>query len=549
MRLCLLSLFCLTGAITAWPQLNSDSLNVQLYEKSVSQHSGADSGEIAVTLDAARALAAQGLYSEALDLLIPLVDSTAAGEGDTAGSGEEPAARPAAAAPSVAFSVAAGMDYYGYEDSDSLLYYQYGDTASNETGALDPLDIYAEAAMDYRPTKSFLRKISPYLKIAKLSRRERISLDMGPPDRHVNLYLKEQYTQYLGRVSGDSSDPLELNGGLNLTHPFPFSAVEVSPALNLTADLEKYRFERSGYVSNAVASASPGLGISTASFSGDAAADMEWKRHPAGYDSLNTVTLRPRISLDWVRGNFHLNLSGEEETVRWIGKVSGDDGYGMVQVNLDYAFSPRLSLLLSASLTNERSGSADTFYTRNDSLFFNPPLSLVDTLMNVINFDTAVEKYSLQGTRKSITPELQWHITGNMSLGISYEIERGTYADVKRLHGSTLQYPIPAIDDSYLRQRIALPLNFSCRFLECRFEPAVEGYRPSNDHPFTPANAAIMASLSLLWTLHRGLLLNAYSEIESRAYESGKDDLGNTASQGEHVILNKIFNLSLQKQF
>ncbi|MFH0921671.1 MAG: hypothetical protein V1913_15075 [Fibrobacterota bacterium] len=542
----LVSVFCLFTCTFA----NPDSL--QFLEQMQQAESFVAQGDSSLLLmmGAARDLADAGLFSDAALLLDSVLSVDVAEMESTALPDEGPPSTVTGSGEKKwNLSVSTGADYYGFENSDSSIYYLYGDTLATDMAAVPPLDYYMDAAYEYRPGCLGIRRIAPYIRIGRLSRHERLQADFGYVDSGFAATLKEEGTVYLGRMDKDSSDQLEVSGEAGYGWIGRFKSVDILPRLDMTVDAQKYRVNRPGYVSNMEIGLRPAVEARGEAYTVGLSVGFERQCHPLIFDSLDRSTVAPHIFCNAEFDRLSLNLFGGAEGVRQPSRNTGNDANGSLELSLNYEAAPGLDCGLSAEWSGEKSAYSDTLYQRSDSLYYFPPTpAFGDTS---VPFEAGYRKYALSGSVFALTPSLRRAWTDVFTTTFEYRLERGVYAKLSSIDKLRLEYPVPALEDSYLLNRLKILFSFFLRNLDASFGLAYESANPQVKEPMEPPNTAVIADGDWNWEIMNGWNFNGLFEIERRHYAPAGQSTGHGmgVEAQASTVLNRTLSMALKKSF
>lgn len=493
--------------------------------------------DLSADLEAARSLAEIGFYKEACEQLIPAMDSAYVDE--DYGTESVPVQEKQK---SFEIEVGAGVDYYKYTDSDSSLYRLYQDTLYGKADTAvfadeSPADIFAEAALVWRPEAFYVRKITPYLRFSNLYQKEKVMLYAGGPekelqDQKLGFTFMQSYTRYLDRAEKDSSDFLEVQGILRLGWPFRALGMDFRPLAQASVASEQYAHDRPGYESMRETGVTGGLSMAGSGLFADARMEISGRNHAALYDSLDAVIYRPGFQVEYMAEQWSAGLTFSREVTRTPARNAADDRYTTAEFSLSYDLNSRVGFETQVSYESEATGFGDTFYMARDTLF-----SSWDS-----GYEVVYEKYSLNGRRFGVTPGVNVSWTDEFSTEVNYTFEQGRYPKLDKVDNKALDYAMAALEDSYRKHRAGAELRWSGGKIEGGLSGAWERLTPTIKDPVEPENHALSADAELDWIVLPALELSASGGLERRLYKAEK---GREARE----VLSQSMSLSIRKGF
>jgi hypothetical protein len=359
-------------------------------------------------IEAAEDLAAEGFYEEAADLLVDLL---VASEEDTLG---EPEALPDMTLEDtvperpVEWRVAAGGDYYYYEDidsSDTLLQY----FAENEAYYVGEVSV----GLEWRPDEAPGSLLASALHVSNTAIDGEVVAELENADRTMSLEVALRGEKHVRSEFGDSSD----NVGIRIAAD-PSSGPSESPvvvSLPLEGEIENYRYSRPGYGDCRSVRLSPTVTLNFPGFGRSLDLGGDFER--AVYDSVDRYrdlwrygpSASTRLWFDYVSLSADLSYVWE--------RYPGSDGAVFPERQQVLEVSADLSVVplpwLEARLAGDFTHSVSEYtYGR-----------VVDT----------VRTYRLPTPAASVTPQIVFSpgVLGSMSVGFTYEMSHAPLEDVE----------------------------------------------------------------------------------------------------------------------
>jgi hypothetical protein len=433
--------------------------------------------------------------------------------------------------------VSAGFNWFKYDESDSAAYY-YQDTLLSDTAlssyAGEPsYEVYGSGSITFSPNIEWIKRIETGFRVGNISYQHYSRLSGGFLDSRIGFDLYEKGNIYRNRSSGDSSDLLNASGDLYAKYPFTLFGSEIIPKAAAIFEIERYRYDRSGYISSKRLIFKPGLMISHGNFWANYSIEHDSKKHSIIYDSLNTQIWRNIFSADYYSNKFNLGLYGNVES----------DNYVTGEAYCTIPLGPRISLELRLNYENEKTNMTDSYILSNDVLY----LPGFDTLFldsSALQYD-----YALYGQKSTFSVTGKWELSNQCYTGLAFTGGRAKYPEITAIDQYSLNDTISPLEDPYTFIRLGTLFEYSRDKISIDVDIYGENKKPSIENPSEAKSVAYRGALTLSWNPFKEYAIFISCDFEKRWYDTLNPKDQYSEKIAAHTITNTYLSMEIRGKF
>ncbi|MBD3345393.1 MAG: hypothetical protein GF401_10060 [Chitinivibrionales bacterium] len=525
-------LFLLSLSAAAQP---ADSLNYYHTRNKMMQSQDED---ILKAVKAADALAGQGFYTEALDLLneiAPVIQTPVP-------PGSAPKHRP----PEMknTWRIMSGMDYYYLKDIGKA------DTSDQEARDSiqqlkeEPFAVFAKASLEYTPSSAFIRSLTPSVYIGN----NRTSIDLESRFHffkkwlNTDIYAKaEKQLMRSDEFRGDTPDTSDLLEGeirlelqsFHLDNPAGFS-------LPLAVTNRTYRYNRSGRSSYLEYSTTPLGEFTTRDFKKTYTAGflVQYKDYydrnagigdSSGIDSLDIYRFGPTLTADLLLNRITCNfmagyLFEHYPNSRRIDTRSDYEFEGRIERKINELI--RVPVILDYLYSHEEYN--QNFLFSVDSIIYNPfPRFPLDTVAKDTTIPAA---YSLYGSSLKAGPGIELSPSPFLQISLEIPVIYRRYNAIDPVADerfSVIQY----IDETSVVFEPEIGFRLAPQIFDFRFYFAwLRENMEEKSYYYESSNTGVRLRSDLYWSLTDKVSLSGTAEYQHKRYRSNSRNSNNVSA-------------------
>ncbi|MBL8028051.1 MAG: hypothetical protein JNL74_16640 [Fibrobacteres bacterium] len=491
-------------------------------------------GDIASDLIAARALNSEGLCEDATAILREAL--TTAFLGDTLETTSlENVKEQSEPGKLFTFDVASGFSWFKYDESDSAEYYFKDSLVSDSSSYLsDPShEYYLSASVEIEPGIEWIKRAEAGLRIGNISYQQYTRFGASFVEDRLGFDLYEKGTLYINKASGDSSDI--VNGSLDMYLKYPFSVfgTEFTPKAAAALEVERYRYNRNGYVSSNRLILKPALSATHGDFWGNYSLERDSKSHGEEFDSLDTVIWRQLFSADYYHKKFSTGFYGSIES----------NSYASGELYFTLTASAKFTIDLRLNYEKEYTHMSDHYILSGNVLY----LPAYDTLF----LDSVPKKYeyTLNGKKIMLSATGKWEFVNNCFAGILFSLGNNNFPVVTTIGKYSLHDTINSLEDPYTLYRLGTLLEVSKEIFTADFNCYAESKKPDKQNPNEAKSKAIRTVLSIGWEFYKGMSFSLSGDFEKRWYDTLKPKDEYSEKIAAHTLTNAFVSAEIRGRF